>query len=59
MSRNSLEEEFLFIPSRQRGWHVQRPCSGQVGSVLVIRRGLLFRAERAGGGQKEEKGQER
>jgi len=59
MSRNSLEEEFLFIPSRQRGWHVQRPCSGQVGSALVIKRGLLFRAERAGGGQKEEKGQER
>lgn len=59
MSRNSLEEEFLFISSRQRGWHVQRPCSGQVGSALVIKRGLLFRAERAGGGQKEEKGQER
>ena len=47
------------LTSRQRGWHVQRPCSGQVGSALVIKRGLLFRAERAGGGQKEEKGQER
>lgn len=59
MSRSSLEEEFLFIPSRQGGWHAQRPCSGQGGSALVIKRGLLFSAERAGEGQKEEKGQER
>ena len=34
-------------------------CSGQGGSALVIKRGLLFSAERAGEGQKEEKGQER
>lgn len=53
MSRSYLNEEEGGEPSGQRGQHVQRSCSRQGGSVLVVGRG------RESWGQRGEMGQER
>lgn len=58
MSRSPLDEEWEGEPSGPRGWHVQRPCSGQGRSVLVVERGHLVQVERTEG-QREGMGQER
>lgn len=53
-----MRNSYSFPLGREDGT-LQRPCSGQDGSALVFKRGHLLRAERAGGGQEEEKGLER